>query len=79
MDISAHPLLDRNNSLDHILDESPKADAVMFSGSVLVAEDVESIQRLMKSVLTQMGLEVSIAKGGLCTESPFGTVLAASV
>ena len=63
-DITGQPLLDRNNALDHGADESPGAETVMFSGSVLVAEDVEGNQKLMTLLLTRMGIEVAIAEDG---------------
>jgi len=58
------PLLDLSSALDQAADESSSTDINMFSGSVLVAEDVEFNQKLMTFLLKEMGLEVSIAEDG---------------
>ena len=64
MDITGRPLLDRDNPLDHEEDDSPKADTTLFSGRVLVAEDVEGNQKLMTVMLSKLGIEVVIAEDG---------------
>jgi len=58
------PLLDRSNRLDQNLEQAHKAEATLFSGKVLVVEDVEGNQKLMKILLTRMGLEVTVAEDG---------------
>ncbi len=64
VDIAASPLLDRNDAFDQKNDESPIAEATLFSGTVLVAEDVEGNQKLMQLMLSRLGLEVTIAEDG---------------
>jgi len=64
MDTSGQPRLDRHSVLGQGTDESDTADTVMFSGKVLVAEDVETNQKLMELMLTKMGLEVALADDG---------------
>jgi signal transduction histidine kinase/CheY-like chemotaxis protein/HPt (histidine-containing phosphotransfer) domain-containing protein/HAMP domain-containing protein len=63
LDVTQQPLLDRGRTPDH---EAAKAGATpaTFSGRVLVAEDVEANQVLMTSLLTRMGLEVTVAQDG---------------
>jgi len=64
MDISACPLLDRHLTLDQGIAKSSEADTCMFSGKVLVAEDVEGSQRLMKLMLLKLGVDAVIAEDG---------------
>ncbi|MFC1652560.1 PAS domain S-box protein [Planctomycetota bacterium] len=64
VDITDQPLLDRDKALDQGADESRNADATMFSGKVLVVEDVEGSQILMKLMLTKLGVDVVIAEDG---------------
>jgi CheY-like chemotaxis protein len=45
-------------------DEPRKADTKMFSGTVLVAEDVEGNQKLMAVMLCKLGVDVVIAENG---------------
>ena len=66
MDIAGQPLLDRDSVLDQEeVDESSQADIAKISGKVLVAEDVEGNQKLMKLMLSKLGLEVVIAGDGV--------------
>lgn len=65
VDITGQPLLDRNEALDQRKEDLPKADeTTRFSGKILVAEDVEGNQLLMKLMLSKLGIEVVIAKDG---------------
>jgi two-component system sensor histidine kinase/response regulator len=64
MDITGKALLDRSNVIDQGIDESWKTDTAMFSGKVLVAEDVQGNQMLMKLMLSKLGLQVAIAEDG---------------
>ncbi len=63
-DLAGSPLLDRNDVPDQKEDQSPIAEVTQFSGTVLVAEDVEGSQKLMQLMLSKLGLEVTIAKDG---------------
>jgi signal transduction histidine kinase/ActR/RegA family two-component response regulator len=54
----------QGNGLKKRVDELQIPEAGTYSGHVLVAEDNETSQTLMKLSLTRMGLEVSIAKDG---------------
>ena len=58
------PLLDRSKGFDQTLEETHETNPTLFSGKVLVVEDVEGNQKLMKILLTRMGLEVTVAKDG---------------
>ena len=51
--------------MDEPSQESPKPDVTLFSGSVLVAEDVAGNQKLMKSMLSRLGVEVTIVEDGI--------------
>jgi len=64
VDITGQPLLDPAKTLDQGVDESQKTETTLFSGRVLVAEDVEGSQILMKLMLTKLGVEVVIAEDG---------------
>jgi signal transduction histidine kinase/CheY-like chemotaxis protein/CHASE3 domain sensor protein len=64
VDIVGQPLLDRDKARNQVTDESRKADTAMFSGKVLVAEDIEGSQILMKLMLTKLGVDVTIAEDG---------------
>jgi PAS domain S-box-containing protein len=64
VDIIGQSVLDRNKALNHRADKSENADTTMFSGNVLVAEDVEGNQKLMKVMLSKLGVDVVIAKDG---------------
>lgn len=64
LDVSQQPLLDRH----HLPSEPEQAfvasDTVTFSGNVLVAEDVETNQIVIQSMLVQMGLKVTLVEDG---------------
>jgi len=62
--ITGPSLLNPSNVLDQRMDESQKTDTAMFSGKVLVAEDVEGSQMLMKLMLSKLGVDVVIAEDG---------------
>ena len=62
LNITEQPLLDRDKAFDYRAGESRKADTTLFSGRVLVAEDVVGSQKLMKSMLSKFGVEVVIAE-----------------
>ncbi len=64
VDIIGQPLLGRDMDLDHAADEPPRMDATIFSGKVLVAEDVEGNQKLMELMLSKLGVDVVIAEDG---------------
>jgi len=64
MDITGPALLNPNKTFHQGSVESPTADATLFSGKVLVAEDVEGNQKLMNLMLSRLGLEVTIAEDG---------------
>jgi CheY-like chemotaxis protein len=64
LDIRGCPLLDRHTALDQAATKSREADACMFSGKVLVAEDVEGSQRLMELMLLKLGVDAVIAEDG---------------
>jgi PAS domain S-box-containing protein len=65
VDLATQPLLNRQKFSDHISTDMNKAKHARFSGSVLVAEDVESNQMLMKFLLERMGLKITIAENGI--------------
>ena len=64
MDIAEQPLLDRNNVLNQEEDEPMNAETTQFSGKVLVVDDVESNQLLMGILLSDLGVDIVIAKDG---------------
>lgn len=64
VDITGRPLLDRNKVPGLAGDASLKTEASVFSGKVLVAEDVEGNQVLMQLMLAKMGVGVVIAEDG---------------
>jgi signal transduction histidine kinase/ActR/RegA family two-component response regulator len=64
MDSADRLLPKQGNGLKQSVEESHIPEASTFSGNVLVAEDNETSQALMKLSLARMGLEVSIAKDG---------------
>lgn len=64
MDVSGLPRLAwRHRSVQQEA-QSDQTDQHMFSGKILVAEDIETNQILMKSILSKMGLEVTLAADG---------------
>jgi signal transduction histidine kinase/CheY-like chemotaxis protein len=64
LDVTKQRRLDRHHGAGHWEDESYKTRQVMLSGKVLVAEDVENNQMLIRALLEKMGLEVTIAEDG---------------
>ncbi len=64
LDVTKQPFLDRYNIAGHREDESDKGVKMKFSGKVLVAEDVETNQMLIRLLLEKMGIEVTIAEDG---------------
>jgi len=64
LDVTKQPLLDRHNITSHTNIDREELEQPEFSGHVLVAEDVKTNQMLAKSLLTRMGLEVTVAADG---------------
>ncbi len=64
MCVTGQPFLKHDKACYQGVNESSKADATMFSGRVLVAEDVEGNQILMKLMLSKLGVEVVITQDG---------------
>ncbi|MGA2093532.1 MAG: response regulator [Sedimentisphaerales bacterium] len=60
IDMANQPLLDRHS----VSRETAINKQVRFSGSVLVAEDIESNQMLMKVLLEKMGIKTTFADNG---------------
>ena len=63
-DIAGQPLLDLNKVRGQEEEGARKTGVTLFSGKVLVAEDVEGSQKLMKSMLSKLGVDVVIAGDG---------------
>ena len=61
IDITNKPPQDRNS----VSQETSISKQVSFSGSILVAEDVDSNQMLMKALLGKMGLKITFANNGV--------------
>jgi len=64
LDVTKQPLLDRYNIASHTDIAKEQMEQPEFSGRVLVAEDVETNQMFVKSLLERMGLDVTIAADG---------------
>ena len=64
VDVAKQPLLDRNNIASHTDTDEEKAGQSEFYGNILVAEDSKTNQVLIESLLTQIGLHVTIAEDG---------------
>ncbi len=64
LEIREQSLLDQDRMLDEGTVKSPLTETAQFSGTVLVAEDVEGNQKLMRLMLSNLGLKVTIAKDG---------------
>jgi signal transduction histidine kinase/HPt (histidine-containing phosphotransfer) domain-containing protein len=64
MDINGQALLDQDHVVEQEGAETHGEKTPLFSGSVLVAEDVEGNQVLMKLMLSKLGVEVAIAEDG---------------
>ena len=64
LDVASQPLLDKNCVIDRTDSSEENTEQPEFSGHVLVAEDVETNQMLIKILLNKMGLDVTIAADG---------------
>jgi PAS domain S-box-containing protein len=64
MDITGQARLERYKCSSQRETESAQAEPSLFSGKVLVAEDVETNQILMTLMLSKLGLEVTLAQDG---------------
>ncbi len=64
VDITGKPFLDRDNIRSQGACKSREFDTIMFSGKVLVAEDVEGNQKLIELMLSKLGVDVVIAEDG---------------
>ena len=64
LDVSQQPLLDRHHLPSEPEQAFAASDTVTFSGNVLVAEDVETNQIVIQSMLDQLGLEVTLVQDG---------------
>ena len=64
VDMNNRPALDGPGVTDQIKSEGKKMEKTQYSGRVLVAEDVKGNQILIKTILSKMGLEVTIAPDG---------------
>jgi signal transduction histidine kinase/ActR/RegA family two-component response regulator len=64
VDITGQAPLDRHNKTGQGAEEPGRMDTAVFSGKVLVAEDVKTNQVLMEMMLTKMGLEITIVEDG---------------
>jgi len=64
LDVTKQPFLDRHNIAGHLPREQDGPEQQRFSGHVLVAEDSKTSQKLIKSLLARLGLDVTIAENG---------------
>ena len=64
LDVSQQPSLNRHQLPLEPEQSLPASDTVTFSGKVLVAEDVETNQIVIQSMLDQLGLEVTLVQDG---------------
>ena len=64
IDIRSQPFLDRHNIANKLTFAGDQPDTTKFPGSVLVAEDVITNQILIKQILNNAGLEVTLAENG---------------
>jgi len=64
LDLTTQPPLDRHDIADSVGTGKEQIEASKFAGHVLVVEDILTNQVLMKALLSQMGLEVSLASDG---------------
>ncbi|MHC4638204.1 MAG: response regulator [Planctomycetota bacterium] len=71
VDISSQPALGKDDFTSMITNEAKTTEenavAKMFRGRILVAEDCKTNQTLIKFLLEQLGLEVTIAEDGVKT------------
>ncbi len=64
LDITNQPLLSQDNAYDQAADKSQQTETPSFSGTVLVAEDIEGSQELMKIMLSRLGVDVVVVEDG---------------
>ncbi len=64
VDVTKQPLLDRHNIASQTDTNQAEAEQPEFSGDILVAEDSSTNQMLIKLLLEQLGLQVTIAEDG---------------
>lgn len=64
LDVTKQPLLDIYNIASHTNIAREQTEQPEFSGHVLVAEDIKSNQKLIKSLLERFGFQVTIAEDG---------------
>jgi CheY-like chemotaxis protein len=64
LDVTKQPPLNRSVVIQRLDTDGEETAQPCFSGHVLVAEDVEGNQMLLKTLLKKMGLEVTIAADG---------------
>jgi len=64
VDMTGQSLLDQDDVIAQGGDGPGKTEPTLFSGRVLVAEDVKTNQILMESMLRKMGLEITLAADG---------------
>ena len=64
MDITEQPMLDQHETVSHTNTGKNETEQLELSGHILVAEDVQANQMLIRLILERMGLEVTIANNG---------------
>jgi len=64
LDVTTQPHLDRHDAAGPVEAGKEKTESSTFAGRVLVVEDVPTNQVLIKALLSQTGLEVSLARDG---------------
>ena len=64
VDVESGPMLDKDELLNQLMQAHDIPQQEKFSGSVLVAEDSPTNQMLIKLLLEQSGLDVTIAQDG---------------
>lgn len=64
LDVTKDWVLNLHDMAGQRAEESGKADKALYSGKILVAEDVRNNQLLIEALLEKMGLEVLIAEDG---------------
>jgi signal transduction histidine kinase/CheY-like chemotaxis protein/HPt (histidine-containing phosphotransfer) domain-containing protein len=64
LDVTKQPLMEGHNTTPDWKDDSGKTAKTKFTAKVLVAEDVETNQMLIRSLLEKKGIEVTIANDG---------------
>jgi signal transduction histidine kinase/CheY-like chemotaxis protein/HPt (histidine-containing phosphotransfer) domain-containing protein len=64
MDITGQSFLNRNDRVDPIFEALQPADSPLFSGTVLVAEDVAASRKMMELILQKLGVDVIVVEDG---------------